>query len=281
MKICYLAFCIAYVIAGKCYAQTAPQQSIPATTTVVTTNTVTGNISRPSEPLDIIEIDNYVTACFGMYDQTNTLQTQLNTIEQQVLVNKLSQVDVDNVETQLNGFNTQLVSLRGTGIGLLQTASQMNNNVYTDLKAKPLKIPGAYVRIRNSTKAVKVSLQNIHTMLTVTMVNIDHKLNIPVKADTSKSATAGVENMGKTAKTSISITGINFTVFNSFTTELATITTIKNCTKKFNLGGTSVISVVHYGDTDGLLAAILANCKDILTDKNIGGSEKGKITLAF
>ena len=296
MKPCYLSFCILFIFIGRSYAQTttttttSPAQ-LPVTTTVPVTATVTPpsppppgtpNITRPSQPLNEPEIDNYVTACFGVYDQTNSIQTQLNAIEQQAMgTKKLSQVDENSIESQLTTMKTQLISAEGTGQSLLLATSQINDDVVKDLKDKPLKIPGAYVRIKNSTKAVKVSLQNIHTMETVTIVNIEHKLNIPVKADTAKTANVTVVNTGKTTKTSINITGISFTTFNSFNTELATITSIKSSTRKFNLGGTSVINVVHYGDTDALLAAILANCKDIVSEKNVGGSEKGKIILAF
>ncbi len=278
---------ILFIIKG--YSQTTNATTSTTTTTATTTPLPAApgndNIKRPSGPLNIPEIDNYVTACFGLYDQTNQLQTQLNAIEKQVLLGKLSEMDTNNIETELNGFNTQLAALKVTGLELAQSSSAMTDNVYKDLKDKPLKIPGALVRVKNSTKAVKVSLQNIHTMLTVTMVNINHKLHPLNAADSAqnKQAPSGqaVANTGKTMKTSISITGLGFSSFNSFFTEVNTIASIKSTTKKFNSSSTSVIDVVHYGTTDDLLSAILSNCKDVVSDKNVGSSEKGKISLAF
>jgi len=157
----------------------------------------------------------------------------------------------------------------------------MNGAAYQNLKDQPFKIPGALIRVKNATKAVKVSLQNIHTMTSVTMVNIDHKLNIPVKTDTTGNHAFAAINTGKTSKTAIKITGVSLDVFNSFATQLASITTIKSSEKSFNSSGTSVIDVVHYGSTDDLLMAILANCNATVTSKNITGSSKGKINLVF
>jgi hypothetical protein len=274
---------ILFVIRG--YSQTTNTTTSTTTTTRLPATPGNDNIKRPSEPLNIPEIDNYVTACFGLYDQTNQLQTQLNAIEKQVLLGKLSEMDTNNIETELNGFNTQLAALRVTGLELAQSGSAMTDNVYKDLKDKPLKIPGALIRVKNATKAVKVSLQNIHTMLTVTMVNINHRLHPLNAADSAQNKQApsapAIVNTGKTMKTSISITGLGFSSFNSLFTEVNTISSIKSTTKKFNSSSTSVIDVVHYGSTDDLLSAILSSCKDVVSDKNVGSSEKGKISLAF
>jgi hypothetical protein len=295
MKTCYLALLIGLLFAGNCYSQTttttapatttvqtvvttaAPVQSAPPTTTVPA-----GNIPRPSEPLNVPELDNYVTSCFGVYDQTNALQSQLNTIEQQVLVGKLSINDEDRIEAELNGFNTQLISSKTTALSLLASSSAINADVYQDLKNKPLKIPGALIRIKNATKALKVSLQNIHTMESVTMVNIDHKLNIPVKIDTTCNHVMAVPaSTWKTSKTAIKITGVTLDTFNSLATGLAGISTVKSSEKSFSASGTSIIDVVHYGTTDDLLAAILAICNATVTSKNVTSSSKGKIDLAF
>jgi len=282
MKFCYLLFFIILLFTGKGFAQTTTTVQ-PVTVQAPTSAPGVPVITRPTEPLDIPEIDNYGTSCFAVYDQTNMLQTQLNAIEQKVLVNKLSENDVDNIEKQLTDFNTQLISSRTIALGLLTSGAAMNGVVYDKLKDNPLKIPGALIRVKNATKAVKVSLQTIHTMMTVTMVNIDHKLNIPVKTDTTGNhAIAGVANTGKTNKTVIKITGVSsLDVFNSLATKLAAISTVKSSEKEFNSAGTSVIKVVHYGSTDDLLAAMLANCSDTISSKNVTGSEKGKITLLF
>ena len=269
------------LLAGKCYAQTttttvqAPAPASPPTPVVVA-------ITRPAEPLNIPELDNYVTSCFNVYDQTNTLQTQLNGIEQEALVNKLSTKDIDHIGKELTDFKTQLISSRTIALGLLTSGSAINGVVYQDLKNKPLNIPSAFINIKNATKAVKVSLLNIHTMMTVTMVNIDHKLNIPVKTDTTGDhAIAGITNAGRTAKTAIKITGISFDAFNSLSNELGSISTIKSSEKSYNASGTSVINVVHFGSTDDLLTAMLANCNATMTSKNVTGSSKGKISLVF
>ena len=122
-------------------------------------------------------------------------------------------------------------------------------------------------------------------MLTVTMVNINHRLHPLSAADSAKSKPDSsahvVANTGKTMKTAISITGIGFSSFNSLSAELNNISSIKSISKKFKSAGTSTIDIVHYGTTDDLLNTVLSNCKDIVSEKNVGSSERGKISLAF
>ena len=125
-------------------------------------------------------------------------------------------------------------------------------------------------------------------MLTVTLVNINRRLNPKNAADSSINKSNGGNsqviaqaNTGKTAKTSLNITGIGFSNFNSFSSELNNMPIIKSTNKKFNSSGKSVIEVVHYGTTDDLLNAILSNCKDVVSDKNVSSSEKGKISFNF
>jgi hypothetical protein len=250
------------------------------------TPTVNHNVNRPTDTLGINEVDLYVTKCYDFYDLTNILSTQLNTIEQQVFINKLSDMDTKSIEVQLNTFKAQLGGLKVAGNALAESGSEMTDKVSKSLKNKPFKIPGAIVRVKNATKAVKISLQNIYTMLTVTLVNINRRINPKNAADSAQNKSNTGNSIaqaktGKTIKTSISITGIGFSSFNSLSNELSNISSIKSTTKKFNSSGTSVIDVVHYGTTDDLLIAILSSCKDVVSDKNVGSSEKGKISLAF
>lgn len=282
-RLCTLAMVLVLMtILNNVYSQTTtPQNNVPPAATP------TGHqVTRPTDTLGIAEVDLYVTQCYDLYDQTQRMSTQLNAINQQVLVNKTSDIDTKSVETQLNTFKAQMVTLRVDGNNLLQSSSAMTDKVSDKLKNKPFKIPGAIIRVKNATKAVKISAQTIYTMSTVTLVSINKKLNIHSAADSSQAKMANnsaqaMPTTGKTIKTSISITGIGYTAFNSLSNELSSISSIKSTSKKFNSSGKSEIDVVHYGTTDDLLNAMLANCKDIVTDKNIGGSEKGKINLVF
>ncbi|SDT66598.1 hypothetical protein SAMN05216490_4716 [Mucilaginibacter mallensis] len=271
------------------YSQTTPPVTA-ATTSPITPPAIVktndpNNLTRPSDDLGLPEVDAYVTNCYNVYDQTNQLSTQLNAIEQQVIVTKKVNMDNNGIEKQLTTFNLQLTTLNTNGQALVASSSDMSANVTKDLKGHPFKIPSALIRVRNSTKAVKLSLKNIHTMLTVTMVNINHRLHPLSAADSAKSksdsSARGLANIGKTMKTAISITGIGFSSFNSLSTEINNMSGIKSINKKFNSSGTSTIDVVHYGTTDELLNAVLSTCKDIVSEKNVGSSEKGKISLAF
>ncbi|WP_183576502.1 hypothetical protein HDF18_21480 [Mucilaginibacter sp. X5P1] len=285
--ICLTLVLILLVTEG--YSQTNTPPVTAATTPAVTPAAITtnnpNNLTRPSDDLGLPEVDAYVTNCYNVYDQTNQASTQLNAIEQQVIVTKKINMDNNGIEKQLTAFNLQLTTLNTDGQALVASSSDMTANVTNDLKGHPFKIPSALIRVRNSTKAVKLSLKNIHTMLTVTMVNINHRLHPLSAADSAKSksdSTArGVANTGKTMKTAISITGINFSSFNSLSTELSNISSIKSINKKFKSSGTSTIDVVHYGTTDDLLNTVLSNCKDLVSGKNVGSSESGKISLAF
>jgi hypothetical protein len=272
-----------------------PATTMPAITTATTTPTVAtsivpitpnpNNLIRPGDALGVPQVDTYVTNCYNVYDQTNQVSAQLNAIEQQAIINKKINMDTNGLQNQVTAFKVQLVALNIDGNALVASSSQMTATVTKSLEGHPFKIPSAIIRVKNSTKAVKISLKNIHTMLTVTIVNIEHRLQPVTVADSAKnkagSSTGAIANTGKTMKTSISITGLGFSSFNSFFTELNTISTIKTSNKKFSSSGTSEIDVVHYGTTDDLLNAVLANCKDIVAEKNIGSSESGKISLAF
>ncbi len=284
----YLTF-ILILLVTKGYAQANNQPvtaatTPPATSAVITSNNP-NNLTRPSDALGLTEVDAYVTNCYNVYDQTNQASAQLNAIEQQVIVTKKINMDNNGIEKQLTAFNVQLNTLNTNGQALVASSSDMTANVSRDLKDHPFKIPSALIRVRNSTKAVKLSLKNIHTMLTVTMVNINHRLHPLSAADSAKSksdsSARGVANTGKTMKTAISITGIGFSSFNSLSTELNNISSIKSINKKFKSSGTSTIDVVHYGTTDDLLNTVLSNCKDMVSEKNVGSSESGKISLAF
>jgi len=285
--ILYLTFIFTLFIARGYSQTTATTPTTPVTTppAITTTTNNPNNLTRPSDALDIPEVDTYVTNCYNLYDQTNQVSAQLNAIEQQVIVTKKVNMDNNGIEKQLNTFNAQLNTLNVTGAALLASSSDMTDKVTKSLESHPFKIPSALIRVKNSTKAVKISLKNIHTMLTVTMVNINHRLHPLSAADSAKSKSDSsrhaLANAGKTMKTSINITGIGFSNFNSLSAELNSISGVKSIRKKFTSSGTSTIDVVHYGSTDDLLNAVLSNCKDIVSEKNIGGSESGKISLAF
>jgi len=263
-------FFLLLMFASESYAQTVAPPQPPVNNAA--------NISRPSGELGIPEIDDYVTNCYSLYDQTNAIQSQLNTMQQQIIVKKLTDAEVSDFDTQLQGINGQLLSLRSQGLLLVQSGSDMRDNAIKDLKDKPIKIPSAVIRVKNATKAVNVSLKNINTMLTVTIVDINKRLHPKTAADTAKVQLAV---SGKTKKTSINITGISFDQFNALYTGISSITGIKSSSKKFSSSGKSQIEVVHYGTTDGLLTAILSNCKNLLSEKNIGSTENGKIALVF
>lgn len=258
---------------GKAYGQ-APNQPIMA---------VTHNVNRPTDTLGITEVDLYVTKCYDLYDQTTVLSDKLNAIEQHAIVSKTSDIDTKVLEQQLNAFKALLPALKAAGNALVSASSEMVDKVTGHLKTRPFKIPGAISRVKNATKAVKISVQIISTMLTATVANVNNKIAIVFPSDTSQNKQnggSGFASSGKTMKTNINITGISFSVFNSLADLIKTIPTVKSANKKFS-SGKSEIEVVHYGTTEDLLTAILTAGKDIMTDKNINGSEKGKISLAF
>ncbi|MFI5138817.1 MAG: hypothetical protein ACHQIM_13420 [Sphingobacteriales bacterium] len=269
-------------------ANATPTNTPPLNNIPINTPTNPNGISRPTDALGVPEVDNYITKCYDLYDQTNTLSAQLNAIEQEVIIDKIKNMDTNGIQIQMATFNGQLITLKNQGDVLLAASSEMTSTAAQSLKNKPFKIPSAIIRVKNSTKAVKEALKNKHTMLTVTMANIDHRLHPLTAADSVKLAgidsaarAKALAHVGTMMKTSISIKGLGFSGFNSFFTEINSIASIKSTNKRFTASGTSVIDVVHYGTTDDLLNAMLSNCKDVLSEKNIGSSEKGKISLAF
>ncbi len=299
--ICLTLLLMLPFVKGYSQTTTTPANNVPATTTPATTTATTtppattpivpvtpnnpNNLTRPGDALGVPQVDTYVTNCYNVYDQTNQVSTQLNAIEQQAIINKKINMDTNGLQNQVNAFKVQLIALNVDGNALVASSSQMTATITKSLEGHPFKIPSAIIRVKNSTKAVKISLKNIHTMLTVTIVNIDRRLHPVTAADSAKnkqgSSAGAIANTGKTMKTSISITGLGFSSFNSFFTELNTISTIKTSNKKFSSSGASEIDVVHYGTTDDLLTAVLSTCKDIVVEKNIGSSESGKISLGF
>ncbi len=267
----YILILMLFLVKG--YAQVPNQQLL----------TINHNVSRPTDTLGITEVDLYVTKCYDLYDQTTVLSNKLNAIEQHAIVSKTSDIDTKVLEQQLDAFKALLPALKAAGNDLIQASSLMIDKVTGHLKTKPFKIPGAIARVKNATKAVKVSVQIISTMLTATVTNVNNKIAVTFPADTSQNKQnggSGIVNTGKTMKTNININGMGFSAFNSLADLIKNIPTVKSTNKKFS-SGKSEIEVVHYGSTEDLLTAILNAGKDVVTDKNISGSEKGKISFTF
>jgi len=323
-------------------AQATPNASPAASNTPPSATFVSVKVTRPTDTLGIIKLDRFVTRCYDLYDKTNELWNKLNAIEQQIF-NHPTDVEPKAMQIQLANFTTQLRNLKTIGTNLVTLGQQMVDDAPQSLKNKPLKIPGAVLRVKDAVRAVTASAQNVYTMLTVTLVDINHKLHgkaIPgtapaanlssnsapsnnqdnsvnnntatprdliggttavknvngsktvvakLKSDTTaskanaaaKSAAAAKIRTGATMQTSISITGADSAAFRSFSRGLSKIVAVKSMRKKFSAAGPSEIDVVHYGSTDDLVSAMLINCRDVLSQKNIGKSENGKVNLVF